>query len=350
MERMTLHLADAFVKRGYVVDIVVMNNKGEHAIEIPKGVRVVDLAKRKVKTALPALISYLREAKPDVVCSAKDYINVIVIIAKKISMYKGKLIVSSRVHLSEQAKRHQSSKKIKKWVARTYRFADEVVGVSMGVAKDIENIANLEKVHIIYNPVVTDELKWQMKDFVEHTFFEEKQSKVFITVGRLHEQKDYPTLIEAFAYVHNRDPKTRLIIVGDGEERKALEQLVFTKGIGAFVDFIGFQSNPYAYIKQADVFVLSSIYEGFGNVIVEALAAGTPVVSTDCPSGPSEILGDGLYGQLVPVGDAKELAKGMEIALLKPMNAKKLTNRAAEYSVIACADKYEKLIKNTPVL
>ncbi len=342
---MTIHLADAFVKRGYEVDLVVMNNKGEHATEIPKGVRVVDLAKRKVKTALPALISYFRKVKPDVICSAKDYINVIVIIAKKVSMIDGKLIVSSRVHLSEQAKRHQSSKKIKKWVARTYRFADEVVGVSTGVAEDIGNIAKLKNVHIIHNPVVTDELKWQMKGVVEHRFFQEEDSKVFITVGRLHEQKDYPTLIEAFAYVHSRDPKTRLIVVGDGEEREALKQLVRNKGVEAFVDFIGFQSNPYAYIKQADVFVLSSLYEGFGNVIVEALATGTPVVSTDCPSGPSEILEKGIYGHVVPVGDAKELARGMESALIKPANPEKLIKRAAQFSVTVCADKYEKLIK-----
>ncbi len=136
--------------------------------------------------------------------------------------------------------------------------------------------------------------------------------------------------------------------MGDGEERTSLQTAVDENGLTNDVSFVGFQNNPYAYIKQADVFVLSSLYEGFGNVLVEALAAGTTIVSTDCPSGPREILAEGAYGHIVPVGDPVELAHAMEKALLQPMEPETLQRRAAAFTVNACADQYERLFKTRP--
>lgn len=342
---MTLHLAEAFLKRGYQVDLLVMNRVGEYIDQVPAGVEMIHLSKQKASAAIPAMISYFRKRQPDVICSAKDYLNVLVILAKKLSFTKGQLIVSSRVHLSEQARRHPASKRMKKWVAHTYRFADHIVGVSNGVAEDIQSITQLSNVHTIYNPVLTADLEEKMNKQVDHPYFKDEKKKVFITVGRLHEQKDYSTLIEAFALVRERHSEVRLLVVGDGEERKALQKMVAEKELVDDVSFAGFQNNPYAYMKQADVFVLSSLYEGFGNVIVEALATGTTVVSTDCPSGPGEILEQGRSGYIVPVGNSDELALAMETALLQPMDPDKLKARASAFTVAACADEYERIIK-----
>jgi len=343
VERMTLHLAEYFIKHGYRVDLIVINPKGEYAAHIPAGVRVISLSKKQAKAAVPAMISYFRKQKPDIIFSAKDYLNVLVIFAKKVSRSNATLLVSSRVHLSEQARQNPSSEQMKKWVKRTYRYADHVIGVSKGVADDIQMIADLPIVHTIYNPVVTTELTMKMNQRVDHPFFSADEKNVFLAVGRLHEQKDYQTLIDAFAIVHEHLPDTCLLFVGDGDEKEALQKKVANQGLNDCVSFVGYQSNPYSYMKQADVFVLSSLYEGFGNVIVEAMAAGTQVVSTNCPSGPKEILANGTYGHLVPVGDAHELAMAMECALLQPISPAKLLERAQQFTVEACAEQYAQL-------
>ncbi len=343
VERMTLHLAENYMKRGYKVDLVVIHPTGEYQDAVPKGVGVIPLSKVKARAAMPGLISYFRKKKPDIIFSAKDYLNVLVILAKKISRSQGTLIVSSRVHLSEQAKRDPSANRTKKWVYRTYRYADHVVGVSRGVSSDIQAIARLPIVHTIYNPVITKGLSDKMNQPVAHPFFLDSSKHVFLTVGRLHKQKDYETLLRAFDLVHKRNPQTALILVGDGEERDALKTFVATAKLEDVVSFVGYMHNPYAYMKQADVFVLSSLYEGFGNVLVEAMAAGTQIVSTDCPSGPKEILKDGMYGHLVPVGHYEELAMAMECALLRPFPKESLIRQAHAYSVDTCAHHYEKL-------
>nr|WP_259406078.1 glycosyltransferase [Shouchella clausii] len=185
-----------------------------------------------------------------------------------------------------------------------------------------------------------------MEQPVNHRFFEERNAKVIVTVGRLHVQKDYPTLLRAFANLQQNElPEARLLFIGDGEENEPLKKLAFELGVRSVVDFAGFQPNPYAYMKKAHLFALSSAWEGFGNVIVEALATGTPVVATDCPSGPREILADGKYGQLVPVGDTVALAQAMKDALLSHHDEAELISRAREFTVEACAAAYETLFR-----
>ncbi|PAF07837.1 hypothetical protein CHH65_19170 [Shouchella clausii] len=349
VERMTLHLAEAFLQKGKQVDLLVIHPEGEYKQAVPKGVNLFAFGKSTAKEALPGMISYLRREQPDVVCSAKDYLNVLVIAAKKLSFSKAQLIVSCRVHLSEQARKQPGQfRRIKTAVRYSYRFADDVVGVSKGVAEDIKTIAQLpdEKVHVIYNPVVTKTLEEKMEQPVNHCFFEERNAKVIVTVGRLHVQKDYPTLLRAFANLQQNElPEARLLFIGDGEENEPLKKLAFELGVSSVVDFAGFQPNPYAYMKKAHLFALSSAWEGFGNVIVEALATGTPVVATDCPSGPREILADGKYGQLVPVGDTVALAQAMKDALLSHHDEAELISRAREFTVEACAAAYETLFR-----
>ncbi|NLO89188.1 MAG: glycosyltransferase, partial [Clostridia bacterium] len=189
-----------------------------------------------------------------------------------------------------------------------------VVAVSQGVADDLVKTTGLmrELIKVIYNPIVTPELLEKAKESIGHPWFKPGQPPVILSAGRLTAAKDFPTLIHAFARVR-AERLARLMILGEGEERPNLESLVRELGLESDVSMPEFVENPYAYMARAAVFVLSSAWEGFGNVLVEAMAVGTPVVSTDCPSGPAEILEGGKWGKLVPVGDVEKLAKALKI-------------------------------------
>ena len=196
-----------------------------------------------------------------------------------------------------------------------YPWADCIVGVSAGVAADVARLAAVdpETVRVIYNPVVTLDLVEDAQAPVPHPWFEDA-TPVLVAAGRLRPQKDFPTLLRAFATLRaSRD--ARLIILGDGPEIKNLEALVVELGLDEDVQLPGNTSNPYAYMARAAAFVLSSRWEGLPTVLVEALRCGAPVIATDCPSGSREILADGRYGTLVPVGDIRALASAMEAAV-----------------------------------
>jgi len=231
---------------------------------------------------------------------------------------------------------------------RLYPKADRIVAVSQGVANDLISLLNLphEKVTVIYNPVVTPELFEQAKQPVSCSWFEQNRLPVILAVGRLSPEKDYPTLFRAFSLVRQVRP-AKLLILGEGEERSNLERLAIELGIQNDVSMPGFVDNPFAFMAKASVFVLSSAWEGFGNVLVEALACGCPVVATDCRSGPREILDNGRYGRLVPVGDHEALAKAILETLDNPdfpADRQTRLQRAMEFSVDAAVDKYLKVL------
>jgi len=235
-----------------------------------------------------------------------------------------------------------------KMMRRLYPKADRIVAISQGVADDLISLLNLphEKVIVIYNPVVTPELFEQAKQPANHPWFEQNRLPVILAVGRLSPEKDYPTLFRAFSLVRQVRP-AKLLILGEGEERSNLERLAIELGIQNDVSMPGFVDNPFAFMAKASVFVLSSAWEGFGNVLVEALACGCPVVATDCRSGPREILDNGRYGRLVPVGDHEALAKAILETLDNPdFPADRQTRfqRAMEFSVDAAVDKYLKVL------
>jgi glycosyltransferase involved in cell wall biosynthesis len=231
---------------------------------------------------------------------------------------------------------------------RLYPKADRIVAVSQGVADDLISLLNLphEKVTVIYNPIFTPELFEQAKQPANHPWFEQNRLPVILAVGRLTRQKDYPILFRAFSLVRQVRP-AKLLILGEGEERANLERLAIELGIQNDVSMPGFVDNPFAFMAKASVFVLSSAWEGFGNVLVEALACGCPVVATDCRSGPREILDNGRYGRLVPVGDHEALAKAILETLDNPdfpANRQTRLQRAMEFSVDAAVDKYLKVL------
>lgn len=227
---------------------------------------------------------------------------------------------------------------------RFYAGADAVIAVSREAASDLTERLRLSpgQVRMIYNPVITPALFEQAKEAVEHPWFAPGQPPVVLSAGRLCEQKDFPTLLRAFAQVRAHT-RSRLVILGEGPERLSLERMASDLGLRASVLLPGFVANPYAYMARAATYVLSSKWEGLPTVLIEALACGAPVVSTDCPSGPREILQDGKYGRLVPVGDADALAQAIEANLYDGKGNAPPENWSAFHTEQAAAE-YEKVL------
>ena len=316
-ERVMLQLAQGFIELGHPVDLVLARAEGPLLSEVPPEVQIVDLKTRGPIKMFLRLLRYLRKTRPSVLLSPFEVTSVIAILAKKLSGVQTKVIIRVSVHLSRN-KRTTKWKKIleKLVVSRVYPLADGIISVSEGVAEDLALYAGipLERIKVIYNPVVSDQLLQAVEQHVHHRFFAERQYPVVLGVGRLAEQKDFSTLIKAFNLL-NKKIQSRLIILGDGEERSSLEALIRSSGLQDQVDLPGFEINPFVYMKHSSVFVLSSKWEGLPGVLIQALACGCPVVSTDCLSGPSEILKDGEYGCLVPVEDVNAMAAAIEAVL-----------------------------------
>jgi glycosyltransferase involved in cell wall biosynthesis len=193
-----------------------------------------------------------------------------------------------------------------------YPWSDGIIAVSRGVAKDLTDVTGLplERIHTIYNPTITPILLEKAKEPIDHPWFKPGELPVILGVGKLYEQKDFPTLLRAFARVRQVKP-CRLVILGRGPQRQKLNALTRELGLSQEVAMLGFVENPYAYMARAAVFVLSSAWEGLPNALIEAIALETPVVSTNCESGPQEILDHGKYGSLVPVGDSDAMAQAI---------------------------------------
>ena len=229
-----------------------------------------------------------------------------------------------------------------------FPVADRIVAVSQGVADDLSEMhpAISARVATIYNPVVRAEMVEQAAAPVNHSWFETETAPVVVSVGRLATVKDHATLLRAFAEVL-RSRQARLVILGEGPERGNLLELAACLGVSQNVDLPGFKVNPFAYMSWAKVFALSSRYEGFPNVLVQAMACGTPVVSTDCRSGPTEILEDGRWGQLVPVGDWQSMAEAIMKTLDNPVPSDLLVARASAFSADASIDRYLEVLTGT---
>ncbi len=334
VERVMINLARGFVSRGLEVDMVLGRVTGPLLDQVPPGVRLVDLGVSRMHSALPGLVRYLRRERPQALLSALDHSNVIALVARALARVPTRVVVSIHFNTA-QVIQHATSLRdrlLRVWTYPTYTYwADAVVAVSQGAAEDLIRYSRIppEKIHVIYNPVVTPELFRAAEEPLEDPWFAPGEPPAILGVGRLTAQKDFPTLIRAFGLVLKEQP-ARLVILGEGEERPGLEALVQELGIADRVRLPGFVSNPYKYMKRASVFVLPSRWEGFGNVLVEALALGTPVVSTDCPSGPAEILEGGKWGRLVPMENPRALANAILATLSEPGPPPGLRERMVE--------------------
>lgn len=317
-ERAMLNLAHGVAEQGYSVDLVLALAKGPYLSEVYDSVRLVDLKASRVLTSLPALARYLRREQPELLVSALDYASIIAIWARRLAGLPIRIVVNEQNTISISAR--QSPRILERMVPRLarhfYPWADHLTGNSQGVADDLIQVTGLpqERIKVLYNPVVTPELREKIRAPLAHPWFEAGQPPVVLAVGRLRKQKDFPTLLRAFALVR-QDRSARLLILGEGPDRSALEALVNQLGLKYDVAMPGFVENPYAYMSRASLYVLSSRWEGLPTVLIEALYCGPPVIASDCPSGPREILGNGQHGTLVPVGDIKALSQAIKLGL-----------------------------------
>jgi len=344
IERIMANLTQNFIERGLQVDLV-LNFLGNPSFlsEFSPKVRIVDLKAGKAYTRVPKLASYLRREQPAALLSANHSANEVAILAKHLSGGTTKVVVSDQTNLSTEAG-NKSPFSTRYWAPLAlkllYPGADGRIAPSMGVAQDLVNITGLpiDKFQVIYNPVVNPTIFTKAKEAVEHPWFLPGELPVILAAGRLEKQKDFPTMIRAFAQVKQVKP-CRLVIFGVGSEKSQLEALIAELNLENDVALPGFVKNPYAYVTKSAMLALSSAWEGLPTFLIETMALGIPVVSTNCPSGPAEILDNGKYGELVPVNNPQALAEGM-LNILSGEHKSVPSDWLEQFTVEKTAEKY----------
>jgi len=308
-EKMMVTFANEFAARRYKVDMVLVQASGPNLGLLSEEIRVVDLGSANTFFSLPALVSYLRDQNPLVLLSSLDLTNSFALLARLFSRTKVRVVIRIESMLSSQ--RRVFWKKIleKNLLSVIYPRADGIIAVSQAVAKDAAKYTGIEPalIHTIYNPVITYEPVSRAKLEPAHPWFAKDTPPVILGVGRLTAIKDFSTLLKAFALVRSQRP-AHLLILGEGEQRNLLVQMTRDLNIDTDVLMPGFVADTLSYMQRCRVFVLSSLSEGLPGALIEALASDCPVISTDCPGGAREILANGEYGDLVPVGDPDVMA------------------------------------------
>ncbi|MBK1645943.1 glycosyl transferase [Thiocapsa imhoffii] len=340
VERVIVNLCQGFLDQGFAVDLLLVKARGPHFAKLPVGVNIIRLGSSHTALCLLPLVRYLRRERPPALLTAKNRGNRIALLAGALAGGSTRIVVRMDTHLSKALEHSNLLRRLAYYLPMRWLYprAHAIVAVSQGVADDTARITGLpaERITVIHNPVIAHDLFEQAAEPVVHPFLSPKTTPVLVGSGRLTRQKDFPTLLRAFAIVHARRP-CRLLILGDGEPgaRAALEALALDLGIQEALSLPGFRPNPYAYLARCDLFVLSSIWEGSPTVLTEALALGIPVVATDCPSGPREITQNGRYGHLVPMEDPEALAAAITVALDTPPDRLALQQAVADYHTIA---------------
>ena len=388
-ERTTLNLAAALIARGHRADLVIPRFAGDYQAAIPDGMRVrraripgtdrkllraiqrsgvqveamavnpigvarswlvlgrkgLDLPVRRrlrVYAYATMIARYVREARPHVLVSALPGADAAAVCAAELTDRAVPVVVTVR-NVPEDYYAPE-------WLAASrtlYPRADAVVAVSRGVAESVRRslAVDAKRVRTIYNPIPADSIRRLAQAEITHPWFVDGEPPVILSVGREAPSKDYPTLVEAFGLAR-REVNSRLVILGrlSASYRARLKSLARGLGVEGTLGFVDFDENPYRYMKRAELLALSSRSEGLPGVILEALACGTPVVSTDTPCGPREILGG--WGDLPPVGDAPALARAL-VATLRGARptAEALRARAADFSAEKAADAYVALFE-----
>ena len=335
VERMLINLLHGFVDIGVDIDLLRIRADGPFAMQVPVAINTIDLPTSHALTSIGPLFCYLRKNQPQAVLAVKDRAGRAVLLARLLSRTHPRVVVRLGTNLSASL---QDRNLMDRWLRcvpqrMLYPMSDAVIAVSRGVAQDTIRLTGLpvEKVHVVPNPVISPSLLEMAREVPEHPWLTGKTTPVILAAGRLTVQKDFPTLIQAIDIVYHQTP-VRLIILGEGRERSNLEQLIRERGLEEVVDLPGFVANPYAYMSSSELFVLSSAWEGSPNVLTEALALGLPVVATDCPSGPREVLQDGMVGPLVPVGDVDKLSQAILEVLGKTKNPEELKRAVSDYT------------------
>lgn len=339
-EKMMVNLANGFAAQGYKVDLILGTAIGPYLRQLDGKVRLVDLQSQRIMASIRKLRIYLHENNPDVLISTQVHVNIAALAAVKLSHVKTTLIFREASTFSIHSKREKTLKGRAVAMASKlfYRFADAYIAVSGGVAEDLHKTFHIpeRKISVIYNPVVNDQLYAKSNEENDHPWFAKDSPRVILACGRLTKSKDYPTLLRAFSLVRKK-ADVRLMILGDDPDAEGIkEQLLLQAselGISEHICLPGFMENPYSFMRRSSVFVLSSLYEGLPGVLIQAMACGCPVVSTDCPSGPREILDGGRFGALVETGNAEQMAGAILNALENRQDKSSLIQRANKFSV-----------------
>ena len=386
-ERKALHIANGLLERGHQIDILLERLVCHYAEEVPDRSRVyfmsersddrtrtnlrsaqftagrlvpepapwrvrfprMGMATRLLRSQLPLLFSsrlprwsagiaaYMDREQPEAILAMNVLAATATTMALRLSRHPVRVVATLHEGLGRG--------RLLRRARCSYPHADAVIGVSRGVSGEFDKIPDLKggRVHVIYNPVISEFLVKKSVESVGHPWFDGEGDPVIVAIGKLNKKKDFSTLLVACSRLVTRR-RVRLVVLGEGRERNRLESLARRLGIAEYVNFPGFVENPYAYLRRADLFVLSSRNEALPTVLIEAMACGCPVVSTDCPFGPREILEDGKFGALVPVGDPAALSDAMDWALNEPRRSDALRERAAFFSADRAVDQYEKLL------
>jgi len=338
IERVNVNLSNEFIKKDIQVDLLLSRGGVTPYPEtLDKRVRVIDLKANHKLTAFPKVKKYIKVHRPDALLTASDHGAKVGIAASEINFSNTPVYIVIHGTLSTSINKFWR----RFFIRYGYPLADKIIAVSQGVADylSLELGVPANKIRVIYNPVITSDLYKMSYKQIDHPWFCSHDVPVILGAGRLSHEKDFPTLIRAFASVRQH-LKCKLVILGEGNERERLYNLIQELGILKDVDLPGFVSNPYPLIAQSDVFVLSSVWEGLPTVLIEALALNTPVISTDCPGGSKEILDGGRYGYLVPVKNDKALADAIHKTLTNPLRKDSLQEAVIPFQAHSVARSY----------
>jgi glycosyltransferase involved in cell wall biosynthesis len=344
VDKIARNLVPALVRRGYQVDILKIQGHGPHLEELPPGARIIDLGTSHVYSAIPAIVRYLKRERPAVLLADKYRVIHTAYFAKVFAGVPTRLFFSMGATISIDLAGRSAFERWyqRQFIKHFYPRADKVIVTSKGVADDMAAYAGIARscIEVIPCPVIAAELLLTQPERPDHPWFQAGEPPVILGVGELSKRKDFATLIRAFARVR-ATRSCRLVILGRGRQHDHLIALAGELGVGDDVDLAGFHPNPYAFMAHAALFAFTSQHEGLGFVVIEALAVGTPVVSTDCPSGPREILQDGKYGELVPVGAVDALAGAIAKTLdAPPRDPDFLRQAALPYEIERSTDAY----------
>ncbi|ELR96303.1 glycosyltransferase [Gloeocapsa sp. PCC 73106] len=355
-EKLLLRIINNLDRQRFQLFLALCKGGGSYEADLAEDIEVYYLVSAKIPSISGSLLlsllplrQLIKRLKPDIVCGVMDNANLGAIAATLGLTHLPKTILS--VHNPVSVKYNQlqgrwANKLVFKLIPALYPQANAIICVSQGVATDLEHLVpkTRDLLRVIYNPCVDAKITLDMEATVKESI--QSGTKLIVACGRLNQQKGFSDLIKALVTVQKLIP-THLWIIGEGELRPVLQSQIESLGLSESVRLLGFQANPYQYMAKADVFVLSSIYEGFGNVIVEAMACGTPVVATDCPYGPREIINSGVNGLLVKPGDSEALAEGIIQVLQDPQLqvqfARQGKIRAQDFDSVKIAKMYGEL-------
>jgi len=349
--RFVIKVAAGLAKRGYRVDLIAIDPRGQYASETTAGLRRIDLGIIPIKgmTLLKAIWSlkkYIQNERPNVLMAATTSVNILAVTANFLARNTTSVVVSERSPIKASAVDASTMSRLyRRLIPTVYPRAAKVIAVSKGVADELISSYQIDSklVSVIYNPVVSKDIDRLKDKPVNEPWLQESTIPVVLAVGRLHPAKDFSTLIRGFAVLRSRI-EARLIILGEGRCRLDLQELVAELGLQDSVRIPGFVENPYAYMSRANVLAMTSVYEGICNVVIEALACGCPVVATDCTGGgPREVLEHGKWGALIPTKDPRQLSEALATALTSEHEPENYMQRAAYFSVESSLDKYQEL-------